>query len=102
VRSRLTVNICGDVDCKVCPLESISAVVEIDGRRSYKVPLPGNRGAFFYIAQTPLPLAVSRPAAKWIRDHDEKERRDEDIHRTFCPDVDARESLCQSKMETVY
>lgn len=82
---------------------SISTVVEMfNGGTSYKVPLPGNRWAFFYLAQTPLPLAVSRPAAKWIRGHDENERRDEDINGTFCPDVDSRQSLCQSKMEHVY
>jgi hypothetical protein len=69
---------------------SISTVEMFNGGMSYKVPLPGDRWAFFHPAQTPLPLAVSRPAAKWIRDHDEHERRDEDINRTLCPDVDSR------------
>jgi hypothetical protein len=60
---------------------SISTVVELlDGGISYKVPLPDNRWAFFYLAQSRLPLAGSRPAAKWIGNIDEDIGRDEDVY----------------------
>jgi hypothetical protein len=68
---------------------------------SYKIPFLVKWSAILRFADSPIPLAVSRPASEWVRNIDDDVGEDEKIKRPSSPDADIGYSICQSKMEQV-